>query len=248
MATHLARAFLSAGFSIGRIYSRTNTSALALAQEVGGRVSDSIIEVLQTSQLVIVAVPDYAISNLIDSQVPDDVILVHTCGALEMDVFSGKAARYGVLYPLQTFSQKIAVEIKNVPFCIEASDKDSLEVIKQVASAISDTVIEMDTDRRKVLHLAAVFACNFSNTMYAMADDILKTVDLPFQLLYPLILETARKTTIDSPWNVQTGPARRNDFSTIQTHEALLKEMESYKKIYTMLSNAIQAHYLARKD
>ncbi|HEX7411325.1 MAG TPA: DUF2520 domain-containing protein, partial [Bacteroidales bacterium] len=158
----------------------------------------------------------------------------------------GKAAHYGVLYPLQTFSQKIAVELKHVPFCIEASDKDSMELLRQVASAVSDTVVEIDSDRRKVLHLAAVFACNFPNAMYAIADDILKNAGLPFQLLHPLILETAHKTTLDQPWNVQTGPARRNDLSTIQTHEAMLKDMASYKEIYTLLSNAIHAHYQAK--
>ena len=244
VATHLAQAFHRAGFPIGGIFSRTHTSALALAEKVGGRACTSISEVLQSSQLIIVAVPDHVLSELlIDTQVPDNVIIIHTCGALGINVFVGKAAHYGVLYPLQTFSQKIAVELKHVPFCIEASDKDSMELLRQVASAVSDTVVEIDSDRRKVLHLAAVFACNFPNAMYAIADDILKNAGLPFQLLYPLILETAHKTTLDQPWNVQTGPARRNDLSTIQTHEAMLKDMASYKEIYTLLSNAIHAHY-----
>jgi len=248
VATHLAQAFRSAGFSIGGIYSRTHVSALALVEKVGGRVCTSVAEVMQNTRMVVVAVPDHALSSLIDFLVPEDVIIVHTCGALEMDIFSSKAAHYGVLYPVQTFSREAEVELNNVPFCIEASDKNSLEVLRKIASAVSDNVIEIDSDRRKVLHLAAVFACNFTNTMYAIADDILKGTDMPFQLLHLLILETAHKSTLNQPWNVQTGPARRNDLTSIQTHEAMLKEMASYKEIYTLLSNAIQAHYRATEN
>jgi predicted short-subunit dehydrogenase-like oxidoreductase (DUF2520 family) len=165
-----------------------------------------------------------------------------------MNVFCGKTTHFGVLYPLQTFSQSIAVDLKNVPFCIEASDKVTLETIRQVASSVSDHVAEIDSDRRKILHLAAVFACNFSNEMFAIAGDILKDAELPFSLLHPLIVETARKATIDHPWNVQTGPARRSDLATIKTHEAMLENTADYKEIYSMLSNAISAHYRTIKD
>ena len=248
VATHLAQAFHSAGFSIGGIYSRRHASALALAQKVGGMACTEISGVLQGSQLVVVAVPDHAFSMLIDSLAPGDVTIVHTCGTLEMNVFSGKATHFGVLYPLQTFSQSIDVELKNVPFCIEASDKETLKRLRQVASSVSGHVAEIDSDRRKILHLAAVFACNFSNEMFAIAGDILKDADLPFSLLHPLILETARKATIDQPWNVQTGPARRSDIATIKTHEAMLINMAAYKEIYSMLSNAVSAHYRTKKD
>jgi predicted short-subunit dehydrogenase-like oxidoreductase (DUF2520 family) len=192
---------------------------------------------------VIISVPDHELPALINFPVPDDVMIVHTCGALGMDVFNGKAAHYGVFYPLQTFSKNIPLELKDVPLCIESSDKDSLEMLRLVASSVSDKVVEIDSDKRKILHLAAVFACNFSNTMYAMADDILKTAGLPVELLHPLIIETARKATLGQPWNVQTGPARRNDITTIETHEAMLKGMASYEEIYTLLSNVIQKHY-----
>jgi predicted short-subunit dehydrogenase-like oxidoreductase (DUF2520 family) len=248
VATHLALAFHEAGFPIGGIYSRTTARATVLADKVDSQVCNSMAEVLQTAHMVIIAVPDHALSTLIDTPVPDDLIIVHTSGALEMNVFSGKAAHYGVLYPLQTFTQKIAVILKHVPFCIEASDKDSLNMLKEVAAAISDTVVEIDSERRKVLHLAAVFACNFPNALYAMADDILRTADLPFRLLHPLILETARKAMLDQPWNVQTGPARRNDLTTIQTHESILESMVSYKEIYRMLSNTIQLHFRSKKE
>lgn len=248
VATHLAEAFHMAGFSIGKIFSRTHNSAIELAENVGGQACNSISEVLNSSQIVVVAVPDHVLSSLIDFQVPNNIIIVHTSGAVEMNVFRSKAMHYGVLYPLQTFSQKIAMDLKKVPFCIEASDKDTLEMLRHVASTVSDIVVEIDSDRRKVLHLAAVFACNFPNTLYAMAYDILRTNDLPFELLHPLILETARKATLDQPSNMQTGPARRNDITTIQIHETMLKDMASYKEIYTLLSNTIQVHYQAEKD
>lgn len=248
VATHLARAFHSAGYKIGRIYSRTYASAFSLAEKVGGRECTNITDVFQDAQLVIVAVPDHAFAALIDFTVPDNVIIVHTCGALNLDVFFGKSAHYGVLYPLQTFSQKIVVELQHVPFCIEASDSETLEVLRRVASSVSKKVIEIDSDRRRILHLAAVFACNFPNFMFAVADDILKSADLSFRLLHPLILETARKVTLDQPWNVQTGPARRDDLATVKMHEAMLNDLASYKEIYTMLSKAIHAHYHADKD
>lgn len=248
MATHLAVAFHNAGFSIDGIFSRTHESALALATKVESIACRRIEETVQHSQLLIVAVPDQALPGLLDFPVPDDVLIVHTCGTVEMREFSGKAARFGVLYPLQTFSRDVPVELKKVPFCIEASDHDSLEMLRQAASTVSDSVVEIASDKRKILHLAAVFACNFSNTMYAMADDILKTAGLPPELLHPLVIETARKATFGQPWDVQTGPARRHDISTLLTHEALLNEMASYEDIYKLLSHAISKHYRAEEE
>jgi len=248
VATHLALALYKAGFKVSGIYSRTRISASELAEKVGSRVCTDIAEVCQNSQLVIVSVPDHAFSALLKLQVPDDVIIIHTCGTVEMTVFKNNAAHYGVLYPLQTFSQKVALDLKNVPVCIEASDNNTLDAIRLVASSFSDNVVEISSEKRKILHLAAVFACNFPNAMYAMADDILKTTGLSFSLLHPLIIETARKATLDQPWNVQTGPARRNELTTIQTHEAMLKDIATYEEIYKLLSNTILMHYKEKEN
>jgi predicted short-subunit dehydrogenase-like oxidoreductase (DUF2520 family) len=133
--------------------------------------------------------------------------------------------------------------MKEVPFCIEASDRELLDDLRALAYSVSDSVLEVNSKKRKVLHLSAVFAGNFPNSLYAIAAELLKNVDLSFELLHPLILETARKATLQAPLDAQTGPARRNDFDTMKAHETMLEKMELYRHIYELLSDSIQENY-----
>lgn len=241
VATHLAQAFYASGYTIAGIYSHGKASASGLSGKVNSKVCSTIGELILQTDLVIICVPDHEIADVLEAMIPSDTFIVHTSGGTDLTVFQGKFTNYGVIYPLQTFSKTTAVSLKDVPFCIEASDREKLEELRLLCSSVSDSVMEINSDERRILHLSAVFACNFSNSMYAIAADLLKKANLPFGLLHPLIMETARKASTHTPSEVQTGPARRNDIATMKNHEAMLKTSELYSEIYILLSKTIQA-------
>ena len=143
-----------------------------------------------------------------------------------------------MFYPLQTFSKQTEVNFKEIPICIETSVAKDLPVLKQLAHSISEKVFEISSEQRKKLHLAAVFACNFSNYMYSIAEDLCNQNEVPFEVLSALIKETAQKATLNSPKSVQTGPAKRNDQATIKQHLAQLNNAD-YKEIYKLLTQSI---------
>ena len=150
--------------------------------------------------------------------------------------------RKGVFYPLQTFSKNSLVAFKEIPICIEASVTSDLKILKELGESLSEKVIEINSEERSKLHLAAVFVNNFTNYLYRISNEILAESKLPFDLLKPLIAETARKIETLSPKDVQTGPAKRNDLKTIEKHLYLLKD-SPYKQLYQQLTEAIQSSY-----
>ena len=156
-----------------------------------------------------------------------------------MSVFKGFSKNYGVLYPVQTFTMDRIISLENVPVCIEGNNPENNEILEYIGLSISGKVMKMDSDKRKILHLSAVFACNFSNHMYALAEKLLKENDMDFELLKPLILETANKIEYHSPVAGQTGPAVRGDTEIIQDHIGLLANSPELQKIYTFVSNSI---------
>jgi predicted short-subunit dehydrogenase-like oxidoreductase (DUF2520 family) len=241
VATHLAQAFYASGYTISGIYSQGKASSSELSAKVNSKICFTIHELLLQTDLVIICVPDHEIADVLEALVPSDALVVHTSGGTDLTVFKEKLTNYGVIYPLQTFSKTTLLSLRDVPFCIEASDREKLEELRLLCTSVSDKVMEINSYQRKILHLSAVFACNFSNSMYAIAADLLMKADLPFELLHPLILETARKATTHPPSEVQTGPARRSDIATMKTHEAMLKTSELYREIYILLSKTIQA-------
>ena len=184
-------------------------------------VKDSVIEEVSASL------------NLINK------LVIHTSGAIDQDVI--KYDRRGVLYPLQTFSKKKKLNFKNIPFCIEASKSQDYKTLIRLANLLSPMVYNIDSHQRKVLHVAAVFACNFSNYMYMISDEILSKESIPLDILYPLIKETASKITKHKPKDVQTGPAARKDKSTIDTHLKYLNQGKNYD-IYKILTKNIIAN------
>ena len=145
----------------------------------------------------------------------------------------------GIFYPLQTFSKDKGVDISSVPFCIEANNTETQNTLFNLAKTLSNNVQLITSEQRKVIHLAAVFACNFSNNMYAIADDILLQNGMDLNLLKPLIKETANKIQKDSPKHVQTGPARRNDQEVIKNHIQMLADSKDYQDIYELITNNI---------
>jgi len=156
-----------------------------------------------------------------------------------MDIFAPYTSRYGVFYPLQTFSKDRTVSFDHIPVFIEANNPEDEQLLKQIGNQLSDTVIPLNSEKRKYLHLAAVFACNFTNHLYAQASDILEKQEIPREMLFPLIQETVDKIKQMHPRDAQTGPAVRYDQNIMQNHLNLLKEDMQKEEIYKLLSQSI---------
>ena len=156
-----------------------------------------------------------------------------------MSVWEGHAERYGVFYPMQTFSKQREVKFQEVPFFVEAKRPEDVELLKAVAATLSEKVYEASSEQRKSLHLAAVFICNFTNHMYALAAELLKKYNLPFDVMLPLIDETARKVHELEPKTAQTGPAIRYDENVIGNHLRMLADDPAMQRLYELLSRSI---------
>lgn len=192
--------------------------------------------VLPAADLSLIAVSDDAIARVSMKMEPKHGLLAHTSGAQAIGAI--KSDRAGVFYPLQTFSKQAAVDFSEIPICIEAKKAEDLELLKKLAHLLSDRVQPMNSADRKYLHLAAVYVNNFVNQLYQTAFEIVDQRELPFNLLYPLIKETARKVRDNVPAKVQTGPAKRNDTGIISKHLEL--QNPDNKELYTLLTQAIQ--------
>ncbi|MEJ2901788.1 Rossmann-like and DUF2520 domain-containing protein [Pedobacter panaciterrae] len=243
VATHLANALKAKGVDLIQIWSRDLANASELAKNTNSVAISNLDEIDRSADLYIVAVKDDAIASVSDSLREINGLVVHTSGATSIDALSA-LKNYGVLYPLQTFSKAKPIDFANVPLCIEASNVHTLEVLRSVADMLSSPVYEVDSEKRKILHLAAVFACNFVNHLYTLSDKIVEHFELDFEMLKPLIMETALKVQTELPINVQTGPAVRDDEQTMIKHQVLLNGMPELKEIYQTLSKSIKKTHL----
>lgn len=200
---------------------------------------------LKEADVYIIAVSDDAIAKL-STQLPfENKLVVHTSGSVTINQLDKKHKR-GVLYPLQTFSKDAEIDFYNTPICIETLDKTSYPILKNLALSISNTVKKVNSDQRKVLHLAAVFVNNFTNQLYRIGHEITESEGAEFDLLKPLILETAKKIEHVSPYMAQTGPAKRLDKKTINKHLKILKN-QHHKDIYNLLTKSIQQTHGRKK-
>ncbi|NRA91138.1 MAG: DUF2520 domain-containing protein [Psychroserpens sp.] len=236
VATHLYKAFDSSKeVSVIQWYNRNIKSIPSCNETI--LVTDDI-ESLIEADLYIIAVSDDHIAEL-SSKLPfEDRLVVHTSGSVgihDMD----KKNRRGVFYPLQTFSKNTEIDFATVPICLETLDKADYHLLKSVASAISDHTKRVNTEQRAALHLAAVFVNNFTNQLFRIAQEITESKSTEFDLLKPLIFETAKKVQELSPYRAQTGPAKRNDKKTIKRHLKLL-ENDHHKEIYKLLTESIK--------
>ena len=199
------------------------------------------IDNLTPAELTIIAVSDNAIASLAE-QIPYTTgVFVHTSGSVTMDVLS-HFKRYGVFYPLQSFSKEDTISFNEIPICIETKNDNDIKVLEGLGFALSEKVKRISSPERKQLHLAAVFVNNFTNHCYTIAQELCEKNKLSFDLLKPLLAKTTKKALQGNPEASQTGPAKRNDTQTIQTHLDLLDD-SLHKEIYIALSNAITSHY-----
>jgi predicted short-subunit dehydrogenase-like oxidoreductase (DUF2520 family) len=239
VAWHLGRALKAKNISILQIAGRTGNHAMKLAQNLEAEYTMDITKINVFADLYIIAVSDDAIADIAQRLCLENQLVVHTAGSIPMSVFHGKLKNYGVFYPLQTFTRSREIHFHEVPVCIEANNPDNLEKLFRLAGLISYKVLSLNSDKRATLHLAAVFACNFTNHMYSAAEQILKKNDMDFSMLHPLIIETAMKAASMKPLDAQTGPAVRNNRNLMDKHLKMLEKDPALREIYLLLSENI---------
>ncbi len=241
VATNLGFALGKAKQEILQVYSRTEKAARELAEMLHAGYTTSIQDVSADADLYILSVKDDALPVLIPQlcKGKEDKLFVHTAGSVSKDVFKGCAQHYGVFYPMQTFSKERLVHFDNIPCFVEGSGVMELAFLKLFASLLTRSVYELDSEGRKYLHLAAVFACNFANHCFAVGADILEKHHLPADILLPLIDETAAKVHELPAKDAQTGPAVRYDQTVMKKQADLLEANPLLKEIYEAMSKSI---------
>ncbi len=236
VAQHLIAAFAKGNeVELLQVFARKKESITHLLD------SDKIItdiNNLAEADLIIIAVSDHAIATVSSEINLKNQLVVHTSGGVAINDLDDKN-RKGVFYPLQSFSKNKAVDFKSIPICLEAENPTDYQLLHKLAKTISEAVYPINTNQRKALHVAAVFTNNFVNHLYQIGSDICNENQVPFEILKPLIQETASKIMLLSPEEAQTGPAKRKDITTIENHIAFLSD-ENQKDIYNLLTQSIQ--------
>jgi predicted short-subunit dehydrogenase-like oxidoreductase (DUF2520 family) len=238
VATQLGLALKTAGHSILQVYSKHLPSALQLAEKLKCASTTSLDKILPNADIYIISVKDDAIANVAAHLKLNNKMVVHTSGSISMNSLEDCSKNYGVFYPLQTFSKSKKADFKNVPICLEAANKYTFNTIEILAKSISNNIHKISSEQRIKIHIAAVFACNFSNHFYAIANDILKSNHLSLDLLKPLIAETAEKIKNNSPKEMQTGPAIRGDKKTMNKHLKIITN-KTHQQLYKLISKSI---------
>jgi len=237
VAQHLIRAIMTSDTAqIRQAWARDKNRLHHLLPE--SEVTDDLAA-LEDADLYIIAISDGAIAEVAGALPFSGRLVAHTSGTVPLSAL-GTKNRASVFYPLQTLSKNKAVNFREVPLCLEASDASDLTLLKNVARSISDSVYLIDSAQRKSLHVAAVFAGNFANHMYALAHDICEENKVAFDVLRPLIAETASKIRLLTPEQAQTGPAKRRDMETVSEHLALLSGRK--REVYELLTQSIIEH------
>lgn len=240
LAVHLAKALALSGYKITQVYSRTQESAHWLATRLNTRYITNPADFDPASDVIIFALNDSCLPEIINQVNFSGQLALHTSGSLPMDIFKGKAEHYGVLYPLQTFSKFRTVKFREVPLFIESNSAKDLANLKMLANSISVQVFIADSVQRRQLHLSAVFANNFVNHFYALAADLIKNSGFSYNILKPIIHETALKALeSDNPMIAQTGPAVRMNKEIILKHVEMLANNPNLQNLYTFATNSI---------
>jgi predicted short-subunit dehydrogenase-like oxidoreductase (DUF2520 family) len=238
VAQHLINAFAKSDtVQVKQVFARNKES---IAHLLDPNQITTNINTLAEADLYIIAISDNAIADVSAQINFQNKLVVHTSGSLSIDDLSDNN-RKGVFYPLQTFSKNTAVNFAAIPICIEAQNNDDHQLLETVAKSISDKTFNINSQQRKALHISAVFVCNFVNHLYQIGHTICQESNINFDILKPLITETAHKIMSLSPSDAQTGPAKRNDTQTINTHLNFLSD-ENQKEIYKLLTKSIIDH------
>lgn len=228
VATHLYRAF-------NRI--APTLSSLPEVKIINSRTLEGLPEM---SDLLLISVKDDAIKDVAERLKGKGKLMAHTSGSVGMEILNGCCDKTGVFYPLQTFSKEKELDYEEIPFFIEGEDEETAGELADYARLISRNVTFADSQQRKQLHISAVFACNFSNHLVALADKLLQENGMDYKLLLPLLKETVKKLETLTPQGAQTGPAVRGDLKILKSHEEMLKDNKEMLEIYRLLSESIR--------
>ncbi|WP_084708632.1 Rossmann-like and DUF2520 domain-containing protein [Hymenobacter norwichensis] len=244
VASQLATVLVQAGHQVPYIWSRTSASATALAAQLPStHVLTSLnLTAIPPADVYLLAVPDTAVPEVLaQAQFPTGALVAHTSGTVPLKVFAGLASiRGGIFYPLQTFSMGRNVDWRTVPLCIEAADAESEATLLALAGTLSEQAQLVATPQRQAIHIAAVFACNFTNHLFGISHALLQEQQLPLHLLAPLLHETVEKALAFPPFTVQTGPAARHDTPTLARHQTALVNHPGWLELYNALTDSIQ--------
>ena len=239
VATHLSLAMASLeGIEICQVYSPTEAHAQILAERLNCDFVTNPTQIRKDADVYLFALKDQALETVIRAVPANNGLWLHTSGSMPMQVFAGYTERYGVLYPLQTFSKSREISFRGIPLFIECHREEDKNYLEDLARRLSGKVCELSSEKRRSLHLAAVFACNFTNHIYALAVKLLEEQDIPADVLLPLIDETAAKIHTMPPRVAQTGPAIRYDENVINKHLAMLGDSDM-RSIYRLISQSI---------
>ncbi len=241
-ATVLAKMIKKAEHEILQVWSRNPAHAEALAAKVNAKAITSFGDISSETDICIMAVTDTVIPELAKQLKLKRKLLVHTAGSVSKDVLRNSSPNYGVLYPLQSLRKEMLI-IPPVPFLVDGSSDEVNVLLADFAASFSENIQPADDDKRLKMHLAAVMVSNFTNHLYALAEDYCKDRKLDFKLLHPLIIEVACRLTQGHAVDMQTGPARRGDEETIKKHLVLLEIDEHLQDLYHELSESIRRLY-----
>lgn len=233
-------AFRQAGYLIQEIYSRTQHSAMLLSQTLNCSFTTDLSNLSSKTDLLILAVNDDALPEVIEQIQLKDKPIVHTSGSTPIDIFEGQGFKdFGIFYPVQSFSKNETESLHPIPICVEGNSAQMEDLLLSLARSVSTKVYSMDSTKRKALHVAAVFANNFTNHLFHIAHELLSENKISFEIIRPLLEKTSNKIKTESPLNAQTGPAVRNDRKVIESHLKYLENHEDYRKIYELMTDNI---------
>lgn len=238
VAYHMAKAFTKNGISPIHIFGRNEKELSRISEELHIPYST---DHLKDADLYIICVSDNSVEEVSKMITKENCLVAHTSGSLPKEILTG-SYRKASFYPLQTFSKSKELDYGKIPFFIETENEEDKKLLFELASQVSSNVMESDHEKRKYIHLTAVFACNFVNHLFSRAKEISDSQEIPFDYFLPLIDETVQKIHEIEPKQAQTGPAVRNDLRILQLHEQLIKDEESLE-IYKTMNHSIQKMY-----
>lgn len=239
LATRLSLELRERGYSTEQVYSRTDSSAKKLASGLKARYTTDPKQIIAGADIYFIALKDSAWDDVLPHVAFGDSLVIHCSGSMPLSALKRYAKNTGVFYPLQTFSKDTPVPFKEIPVFIESDSGETVAKLREIAGKITGNVFVMDSESRLHLHVSAVFACNFVNHLYNIAAEILSVKAVPFEVLRPLIMETARKVQFTSPARAQTGPAVRFDQNVIASHLKALESFPEFRELYEKLSESI---------
>lgn len=240
LAWNLAHFLHHNGQTVLQVISQHLNHSNALAKEVNALADTNLSNIDPTADMVLLCVKDSAIASIAAQLNLGQQVVAHCSGSTPLDVLNKSSYQYGVFYPVQTFNKNELKDFLNIPICIEGNNSTSEEKLSILADRISNHVHRMDSAKRLQLHLAAVFANNFTNYLYGTAYELLETNKLPVNLLHPLLSAALQDAMKQNPHKIQTGPAKRNDAGVITKHLELLQNNADAKEVYELLTALIQ--------